>query len=69
MARRKSNPKAFRLSFGGTSARKWAPTLKAAVADAKYWTAFGQKRVCIDRKLPTGGFSRVKCVHRRKGAR
>lgn len=65
MARRRQNPKAFRLSFGGTRAKKFAPTLKAAVADARYWLSYGQRRVCIERKFPHAGYKTVRCLTRR----
>lgn len=58
--------KNYRLSFGGTRAKKWAPTLKQAVKDARYWTAFGQMQVCIDQRLPSGSFRRIGCVKRRR---
>lgn len=66
MARKRQDPKAFRLRFQGTTAKKFAPTLKQANADAKYWLAFGQTKVCIDRKLPHS-YQQVKCVLKRKG--
>jgi len=56
--------RSYRLTFGGTRKRLYASTLKAAVADAKYWTRFGQMRVCIDRMTPLGAAVRVKCVYR-----
>ncbi|HEV3059683.1 MAG TPA: hypothetical protein VGY48_15640 [Vicinamibacterales bacterium] len=65
MARKRQDPKAYRLRFQGTSAKKFAPTLKAAVADAKYWLSFGQTKVCIDRKL-AHSYAQVKCVARRR---
>ncbi len=64
MARRRVATKAFRLSFGGTRAKKWAPTLRQAMADARYWLGYGQTRVCIDKKTPHG-FVSVKCLTKR----
>lgn len=68
MPTRTQSSKAYRLSFGGTRAVKWAPTKAAALADARYWIGYGQMRVCIDRRLPSGSFTRVKCLYR-AGAR
>jgi hypothetical protein len=65
MAKRRLSKK-FRLSFGGTRRKIWTGTRKAAIAEARYWLAFGQKKVCIDRKLPTGTMKRVKCMKRAK---
>jgi hypothetical protein len=65
MAARRHSKK-YRLSFGHTSRKIWVGTRKAAVAEAKYWVAAGQMKVCIDRKLPTGTMKRVKCVRRAK---
>jgi hypothetical protein len=66
---RKKTAKNFRLSFGGTRKKIWVGTKKAAVAEARYWLSFGQRRVCIDRKLPTGTMQRVRCMKRRRSAR
>lgn len=55
----------YRLTFGGTRKTLYAVTLKNALADARYWTAFGQKRVCIDRRLPSGAFKRMRCIERK----
>jgi hypothetical protein len=54
----------YRLTFGGTRATKRATTLKQATKDAQYWVDYGQSRVCIDKKLPSGGFKRVRCLYR-----
>ena len=64
MAKQGARKPRYRLSFGGTRKKKWAWTYKHALADAKYWTGFGQKQVCIDERLPTGTFRRLKCVTR-----
>ena len=64
MAKRR-DPKAFRLSFGSTRAKKFAPTLKQAKADARYWTNWGAGRVCIERKMPSGSYATVGCTTRR----
>lgn len=61
----KKPPRKYRLSFGGTAAKKWAPSLTAAVRDARYWVDWGQKRVCIDRVLPSGQMRRIRCLVRR----
>lgn len=42
----------FFLTFGGTSVRKPADTLKQAREDARYWVAYGQRRVCIHVRVP-----------------
>jgi hypothetical protein len=65
----KRSPKAFRLSFSSTNAKKFAPTMKQAVADARYWTSWGAGKVCIERKMPSGVYSRVRCLVRRKRSR
>lgn len=65
MAKRRHS-KTYRLSFGGTRRKIWTGTLKAARAEANYWLAFGQKKVCVDRKLPTGTMKRVRCYKRAK---
>lgn len=54
----------YRLTFGGTRAVKYAPTLTAAREDARYWVAFGQMQVCIHKRLPSGGYRQVQCVKR-----
>jgi hypothetical protein len=64
MMRRRLYRRRYRLSFGGTRAKRWAPTLKMAIDDARYWVHYGQKRVCIDRSLPSGRFQRVRCITR-----
>lgn len=64
MAKRKSG-KNYRLNFGGTRKKLYAATLKAAVADAKYWVSFGQKQVCIDKMLPSGRGKQIRCLKRR----
>lgn len=67
MARRtakKADSRNFRLSFGGTNAKKWAGTKKAAKDDATYWVNFGQMRVCVEQALPSGGFKAVGCMVR-----
>lgn len=67
MARRRRSPaKEYRLSFTTTRTKKWAPTLKQAVADARYWTSWGAGKVCIDRKMPSGSFKRVRCLVRKR---
>lgn len=62
--------RSFRLLFGERDGRmsnhgQWAPTLKQAVADAKHWLRTGVMRVCVDRRLPSGSFRRVRCMRRR----
>jgi hypothetical protein len=67
MAKRRTNPKAFQLRFGHTSKRKYAPTLKQAVADAHWWLGYGQMRVCIFRRGPNDAtYSQVRCLKRRR---
>jgi hypothetical protein len=67
MARQRRNPKAFQLRFGHTSARKYAPTMKQAVADARYWLGFGQTRICIYRRGPNDAtYAQVRCLTRRR---
>lgn len=63
--KRSENPRAYRLSFEHTRTKKFAPTMTEAVKDARYWIAFGQMRVCIERKLPSGDYAQVRCVKRR----
>lgn len=63
--RRTKNQRAYRLTFGGTRKKLWASSMSAAVDEAKYWVGFGQKRVCIDRALPSGRFHRVRCITRK----
>lgn len=62
MAKKKAAP--FRLSFGGTRKTLPAPSLKAAIKDARYWTSYGQSRVCISRRMPSGTYQPVGCVRR-----
>ena len=65
MARRSKRPAPYRLKFGGTRKTLPAASLKAALADARYWAGWGQKKVCIERRLPSGRFDLVRCVTRR----
>lgn len=58
------DPRTYRLTFGGTRATKYAPTLTAARKDARYWVDFGQMKVCIHKRLPSGGYRQVQCVER-----
>lgn len=59
----------FMVSYGRNDATMhfghWAPTLKQATADAKHWLKTGAMRVCIDRRLPSDNFKRVRCMRRR----
>jgi hypothetical protein len=66
MAKSKLNPRAYRLSFGGTRAKKYAPTKREAYKDARYWIAFGQMKVCVEKRLPSGDYKQVGCVRRKK---
>ena len=66
MPRRRKTPAPFRLSFGGTRKKLPAPSLKSAVKDARYWTSFGQLKVCIERRLPSGSYVKVGCAMRGK---
>ena len=58
------DPCRYRLTFGGTRAAKYAPTLTAARKAARYWVAFGQMKVCIHKRLPSGDYRQVQCVKR-----
>lgn len=68
MPRRRGQYKRGRyvLTFGGTRARKHAKTLKQAREDARYWVDFGQKKVCINERLPSGKLRQIQCVTRTK---
>jgi len=61
MSRKRQPPAPFRLKFGGTRKTLPAATLKQAVKDARYWSQWGQKRVCVERRLPSGGWEFMKC--------
>jgi hypothetical protein len=63
MAQRGKAP--YKLTFEGTRKVLPAYTLRQAEADARYWVGYGQKQVCIHRRLPSGGYIEVKCVSRR----
>lgn len=60
----KPNPRTYRLTFGGTRAAKYAATLTEARKDARYWVDFGQMKVCIHKRLPSGSYRQVQCVKR-----
>ena len=66
MRKKASKAKAYRLNFGGTKAKKYASTKKQALRDAYYWRDFGQVKVCIDRKMPSGVYKQIKCIKRKK---
>jgi hypothetical protein len=60
------DPKGFRLSFSSTTAKKFAPTMKQATADARYWTSWGAGPVCIERRVTRNQYVKVRCLKRRK---
>lgn len=59
--------RAYVLTFGGTRTRHYAASLRQARADARYWIAYGQMKVCIHRRLPSGRLHQVECVGRKRG--
>ena len=61
---KKTDPKKFRLSFGGTRTKHHAPTKAQAMKDAAYWIDFGQTKVCVEKRLPSGRFADVGCMVR-----
>jgi hypothetical protein len=63
---RKKTPSPYRLKFGGTRKTLPASSLKVAVIFAKYWTNWGQKRVCIEKRLPSGRYELSRCVTRKR---
>lgn len=62
------DPRKYRLTFGGTRATKYAATLTAARKDARYWVDFGQMKVCIHKRLPSGDYRQVQCIKRSRAA-
>jgi hypothetical protein len=70
VARRRSTKRGpYVLTFGGTRARKYASTLTQAWKDARYWVDFGQKKVCINKRLPSGRLHQIQCVSHPKRRR
>lgn len=59
----------YKVTYSGTRHFNTYSTKKAALSQAKHAVGTGNMQSCIHKKLPSGGWHKVRCVRRRRSRR